>query len=67
MWQGCHSYVLSSQIQATITKPQEMDGHGEKVLEATIVQGIEQLHATMDFVMVNVFANTKVGCLIQDQ
>jgi hypothetical protein len=35
-----------------------MTGHVEKVLEVTILQGIEQLHATIEFVMAIFLANT---------
>jgi hypothetical protein len=38
-----------------------MTGHVEKVLEAAIVRGIEQLHTIVKFVMVIFLANTNLG------
>ncbi len=50
--------VFSARIQAIETQLLEMTGHVQKVLEAAIARGIEQLHTTIESVMEKFLANT---------
>jgi hypothetical protein len=58
LWQGSYLTDLSARIQAIETQLLEMTGHVEKVLEASIARGIEQLHTTIESVMAKFLANT---------
>jgi hypothetical protein len=51
LWQESNSTYLSSQIRTIKTKLPKMAGQVEKVLEAVIARGIEQLHAIVESTM----------------
>ncbi len=61
LWQESNSTYLSSRIRAIETKLLEMAVQVEKMLEAAIARGIEQLHATMESTMVRFLAQTNAG------
>ncbi len=57
LWQESNSAYFSSRIRAIETKLPEMAMQVEKVLEAAIARGIEQLHATVEFTMARFLAH----------
>ncbi len=61
LWQESNSAYLSSRIRAIKTKLPEMAALVEKVLEAAIARGIEQLHATMESTMARFLAQANAG------
>jgi hypothetical protein len=61
LWQESNSAYLSSRIRAIETKLPKMATHVEKVLEAAIARGIEQLHATVESTMARFLAHANAG------
>ncbi len=61
LWQEFNSAYLSSRIRAIETKLPEMAMQVEKVLEAAIAKGIEQLHATVESTMARFLAQANAG------
>ncbi len=61
LWQESNSAYLSSRIRAIETKLLEMAAQVEKVLEAAIARGIEQLHATTESTMARFLAQANAG------
>jgi hypothetical protein len=61
LWQESNSAYLSSRIRAIETKLPEMATQVEKVLEAAIGRGIEQLHATVESTMARFLAQANAG------
>jgi len=60
LWQESNSTYFSSRIRAIETKLPKMAAQVEKMLEAAIARGIEQLHATMESTMARFLAQANV-------
>jgi len=60
LWQESNSAYFSSRIRAIETKLPKMVAQVEKMLEAAIARGIEQLHATMESTMARFLAQANV-------
>jgi hypothetical protein len=61
LWQESNSAYLSSRIRAIETKLPKMAAHVEKMLEAAIARGIEQLHAIVESTMARFLAHANAG------